>query len=471
MPIMRSVASVTVLLLAVAQTARAEKVTLDKPVPVTQKKADKSKIAGRIIAYDEDGFDLRVRADAEPETVQWSELDTRTRYAIRKSLLSPKDAAAHVELGREMLGLEGGKEWSEKAFAVALKLDPTLKDTVAEIKKESAAQAPAKATAKVDDKDDAGPTTPKTGKGEGQGPGPKMDEGLNQTGPQTIGDIQKQFWGPQTPEQQAAAVAELKAFAEKTQKEMGKSLRLNETAYFLFYSDLDEREAKNWSSNLDGMYAELARLFQVEKKANIWRGKALVFVFRTASDYRRFQMTMHQTDPGESAGMCHTYGNGIVHVAFYRQEDELRFAHVLFHESAHGFLHRYRSHVHVPSWANEGLAEWIARKLLQEMRVSDEKLVREIQRREKEARYHAQLWIRQMGGIGDFFDAPHIDGWQYNIAEMMTTFLIGESQKNYVAFINGIKDGLTWEEALETKYKATKSAIVPAFGKWLQVKF
>src|SRR5678816_1538790 len=68
----------------------------------------------------------------------------------------------------------------------------------------------------------------------------------------------------------------------------------------------------------------------------------------------------HQTMAAGTAGMCHQYGNGDVHIAFYRQPNDLDFANVLVHESIHGFLHRYRSPVDVPSWANEGLAEAIA---------------------------------------------------------------------------------------------------------------
>src|SRR5204862_5952897 len=81
-------------------------------------------------------------------------------------------------------------------------------------------------------------------------------------------------------------------------------------------------------------------------------------------DYKRFEAESHDTDSGTSAGMCHSYITGYVHTAFYRQPDEKVFAHVLVHESVHGFVHRYRSHVYLPSWANEGLAEVIAAELV-----------------------------------------------------------------------------------------------------------
>ena len=445
---MRRLPSIALLLscLALAAgTAAAEKITLDKPVPVAQKKADKSKIAGRIVAYDDDGFDVKGKGD-EVETVRWDELDAKGVFVVRKSLIGPKDAVAHLELGRSLLAIKDGAEWAEKAFALALKIDPGFKAQVEEVRKEGAAGGKAGGDGElVRDEDE---------------PPGDMAEGAaaRGSGPKTVGSVEQQFWGAQSDEQQAESVATLKEFADETKKTMGKELRLYETKYFLFYSDLPPQEAKNWSGLLDRMYAKLAEMFGIEKGVNVWRGKALVFVFAADADYRRFQVAMHQTDPGESDGMCHSYGDGMVHIAFYRQPDELDFAHVLVHESVHGFLHRYKSPVNIPSWANEGLAEWIANEL-----------VRRPGRAQESHRY-AKYVLQQHGSLGEFFEADHIVGWQYPVAEMLTTFMIERNKKGYVAFINGLKDGLAVEEALETKYKAPRDRVVDAFARAIGVR-
>ena len=435
----------------------ADKVTLDKPVPVSQKKADKTKISGRIVAYDDDGFDVKVKG--ETETVRWDELDAKTVFVVRKSLIPAKDALAHVELGRFLLPLDGGKEWADKAFAIALKLDPGLKKQVEEVKKE-AATPPKKAASGKKGKDgelirpEGEPVDPDDAR--------EMLEGMLGVGPKKVGGVQEQFWGEQTDEQQAEAVKILKDFADETQKTMGKELSLRETQFFLFYSDLPKREVDNWSGLLDRMYAELARMFAIEKGVNVWRGKALVFVFAEPGDYRRFQLAMHQTDPGESAGMCHSYGNGLVHIAFYRQPEEYEFAHVLVHESVHGFLHRYRTPVDIPSWANEGLAEWIATELVVRPGRQQEMWI-------KRRHEYAQRALRQFGGLGEFFEAEHIQGWQYPVTQMLTTYMIKENKKGYVAFINGMKEGLTWDESLKTYFKAPRDRLVAAFGKAMGV--
>jgi hypothetical protein len=157
--------------------------------------------------------------------------------------------------------------------------------------------------------------------------------------------------------------------------------------------------------------------------------------------------------------MSHAFGDGTVKIAFYRQSDELQFAHVLVHESVHGFIHRYRSPVPIPSWANEGLAETVATDLAPQHG----------HRQEVQANAREQLQAHG-SRLGDFFDADHIDGWQYPVAEMLCTFMIQASAPNYVAFINGLKDGLNIDQSLAEKYQAPKDRLVAVFGQWLGVR-
>ena len=266
-------------------------------------------------------------------------------------------------------------------------------------------------------------------------------------------------WPVLTDEQQAESVAELKAFAEKAATKLDRPLKMFETKLFLFYSDLPRKEAANWAGLLDRMYAKLAEMFAVPKGENIWRGKALVFVFEKKDDYQRYEREMANTDPGATAGMCHSSRNGIVKIAFYRQPDELEFAHVLVHESVHGFVHRYRTPVNIPSWVNEGLAETTATDLVPQRGRRD--MVK------TKAREGLQQHKGEMAG---FFRANHIDAWQYPVAEMMCTFMIQAGNKNYVAFIKALKDKMNVDDALTSGFKAPREKLVAAFGEWLGVK-
>lgn len=266
-------------------------------------------------------------------------------------------------------------------------------------------------------------------------------------------------WPPLDDEQQAAAVEKLKSISEQTQKKLNRPLQLYQTKYFLFYTDLSAREANNWSNLLDRMYARLSETFGVPKGKNIWWGKALVYVFSRESDYMRYESEIANVDAKQTAGMCHSYSDGKVIIAFYRQPQELEFAHVLVHESVHGFVHRYRSRTFVPSWANEGLAEVIATDLVPQRGRRD--MVRTAAREQLQKHHNS---------MGDFFTAQHIEGWQYPVAQMLCEFMITAGKKNYVDFINGIKDGLSWDDALAERFKAPVDRLVLVFGQTLGIK-
>jgi hypothetical protein len=47
--------------------------------------------------------------------------------------------------------------------------------------------------------------------------------------------------------------------------------------------------------------------------------------------------------------------------------------------------------------------------------------------------------------------------------------MIEQNKKGYVAFINGMKEGLTWDESLKTRFKAPREKLVAAFGKAIGV--
>jgi hypothetical protein len=415
--------------------AGADPVKIDKPVRVLTTKADKSRLAGRISAYDDAGFTLLDDKDAAT-TIKWSELPPKSVMEVYGTLLTKGTAKDWVTAGQVMYHLPEGKDWGERAFARALRTDPKVKDLVEAAKKEPPAGAAAAANASTGNK----PAAPEVSK------------------PVTLDDIQKHWWGKLTDDEQAASVKYLKDFAEKTKKGKDGSLKLIETKYFLFYSDLKPDEAKNWASLLDRMYARLSELFAVPKDTNVWRGKGLIFVYAKPEDYHAHEGTNYGTDSQGSAGMCHSFGSGYVHVAFYRQKEELMFAHILVHESIHGFIHRYRSHVHIPSWANEGLAEVIAAELVPQK-------AKQVSRKSMATDY-----MRERGVGNDFFTVSHIAAWQYPVAENMCAFMIAQNKGGYVKFINGVKDGQSIDDSLEKNYGASSERITAAYLEWMGIK-
>ena len=49
-------------------------------------------------------------------------------------------------------------------------------------------------------------------------------------------------------------------------------------------------------------------------------------------------------------------------------------------------------------------------------------------------------------------------------------FMLQQSKPGYVDFLNAIKDGTTWDEALRTKYGITPDRLINSYGLAMGVK-
>lgn len=415
--------------LALASSGVADEVALDKPLKVSISRKDRTPLAGMLVAYDENRFRIKAPNGAVTE-VTWDELDARNIFLLHKRAFGDTATAEQwFELGERLSG-DADSKWSDLAFEAALKLDASLVDRIKEAKTARKQAAPPQpAAAKAKDDADADPTA-----------------------------AEDKFWGRLTEEQSEAAIAELKAFAEEARKTIGmRELRAYESKYFLFCTDLDAKEAAQWYGLLDKMYDRLLAMFAIPKATNIWHGKALVFVFKDRSDFVSYEATVEEYQAAPSvAGLCHQVGP-IVRIAFYRQPDEMEFAQVLVHESSHGFIHRYRSPEHIPSWVNEGLAEWIAYDLVPRSKPESYRIDAMKQR------------LNDRGDTGGMFEAGKIEPWQYDLAYTLTDFMIRQNRRGYIKFFNALKGGKAWDKALEEDYGAPVERLVAAYGQSLRL--
>ena len=435
-------------LVIAAPPARAA--TVDPPQRVKILKLDRTEIAGMITSFTENDFEL-MDAKKQTTTVRWEELPPGEIMNLHDKLVRKGSGEQWLNLGKKLLTMPGGRAPAERAFQKALKAEPTLKEQVAEARKTAHLTPPAPP---------ADPNAPRLTPTEVRGGTTQPGNVLNPfdpmkpvVGPQQVGAPDPSKWGKQSPEAMAAAIVELKKFAEEARQRINPNLRPYETGYFLLYTDIPAADAQKWAGLLDQMYARLAVMFGVPKGENIFRGKGLVFVFANDADYLMFQMKMHdKTMATGTAGMCHQYGNGEVHIAFYRQPNEMDFAHVLVHESVHGFLHRYRSPVKIPSWINEGLAEVVASEMVPRVGIAQASTAQ------------ARQDLQTRRDLDKMFEEEHIVAWQYSVARTLNEFMITQNRKGYVEFVNGIKDGLSWQDALTQKYGVSLQQLVRAYG-------
>ncbi len=264
------------------------------------------------------------------------------------------------------------------------------------------------------------------------------------------------IWEEMTDEEHAEAVADDKEFLQKVTAYFSKTpMRLTETKYFLFLTDMPPAQVAPYIVQLDKMNETLGTAFGFPAGYNIWRGKAVVIVFTERLAFEAFEREFMSHIPGPDVqALCHSFSDGRVVVGCYRGDDPSYFGIVLVHETTHGYVHRYYSSIRIPSWLNEGMSDWAAQLVVPR----NESL------RQRQA--EAQAILKQQGSLGaGFLTSDQIDGWQYGTAAMMVAFLVRQGPDQFKTFIDGIKEGHQWEASLQRAYGITPQELVVLFGR------
>ncbi len=231
-------------------------------------------------------------------------------------------------------------------------------------------------------------------------------------------------------------------------------MKFYETKYFLFYSDFPPNQVAPYITKLDKMNEVLGQAFGFGPGENVWRGKAVIVAFVNKNAFVEFEREfMDQPDTGAAQGLCHSFSNGRVLVSCYRGSNPSYFGALLVHETSHGYNHRYLSTVTIPSWINEGLAEWVASAAVPREG--------EMNRRRQEAKTR----LRQTGSLEGLLSSRVNGHWQYGAAHSIIDLLIKENPQQFRLFFNGIKHGLPWEDSLVRAYGATAPDLVRLYAR------
>lgn len=440
------------------------RVEVEPPVRVTLRPDGGERLDGDLVHYSNTTLTVRTRDDAT-HNIAWEAIRSARVLWIFERVLPAEDARGWFDAAVMLFARDDGQAEAERAWRKAIAADASLAPLAdgvraGEVVAWPEAEQP-EAQAGDDVPDPPGPGEPPVGAGSAQGEAPAPAAAAN-AGPQNVGELQAQFWGDLSPELMAASVETLKQEAQKVQDQMGIRLALYEDEHFLVYSDLPADEAKRWVGLLDDMYVRLIETFDLPAGRNVFRGKCLIYILQREADYLHLCAVGLGFNASGTAGVCQSRGDGFAVVAFYRQANTLDFAHVLVHESVHAFVHRYRSFPHIPSWVNEGLAEHIAHKLVQNRGFGRSNFA--------STQHDARRWLRYYGSMQGMFDARPISAWQYPVAGQLGSFMIAQSPKRYKAFIDALKDGKPWRDALREDYGITPEALAEAFGESIDVR-
>ena len=112
----------------------------------------------------------------------------------------------------------------------------------------------------------------------------------------------------------------------------------------------------------------------------------------------------------------------------------------------------------LPNWLNEGIAEWVAAKVVPKSN--------QVQLKESAA----SEYMRAKGDLGsEFFERPNLAALQYGMASSMVRMLAGRDARKFGTFVAAIKEGAPAEEALQQVYKQDIDGLVQAYGKMVGV--
>ncbi len=274
--------------------------------------------------------------------------------------------------------------------------------------------------------------------------------------------VNQRIWESIPEADQVKYVAEEKEFLDKVKAHFPKlPLQMVETQYFLFLSDMPAEQLSPYLKQLDQMNESLGAAFGFQPGHNVWRGKAVVIAFMTEEsfvEYERVFMMKNDVDTTKMQGLCHAFSNGRVVVSAYRGQSPEHFGALLVHETAHGYLHRYKSTVFILSWFNEGIADWISGIAVPSCRTTTDRQNQAVDKLKLDA---------TLGGT--FFLNRQIEPWQYGVASSMVQLLVQKSPDQFRLFFNGIKEGLTWEDSLMRAYGITPQQLTSAYGQAIGV--
>ena len=398
---------------------------------------------GLVVDHTDHG--IVIMHDNTPYVFAWDELEPGSAVAAKRGLLALRrgdrealTAEDHFQLGCFALA-QSGNALAGKEFRQARKLDPTYKEAIREVLEEyrrKKAGEP-KTHHALDDVEGNAHTD--------AGPAPGLIQRLEvELGAGNDGNTG--VLNP--PEEIRARVLEIyKSFGETVREVISKDIVLVETDHFLIWTDWAKRDRPRLANWTEGMYAALGEQFELPPTEMVFLAKCPVFCFRSKARFLKFARKFDGYAGDNAVGYTRSIKeNGHVHIVLLQrgrsEEDFERFAGTLIHEGTHAFLHRRYSARLIPHWVNEGCADLMAERVLDDHCNNAEN-----------AALLAKQYVRYDWPIREFLhDVGPIGIHQYPLAYSVVAYLESLGARRFAGFIRGLKEGQPLGVALAKHY-------------------
>lgn len=258
----------------------------------------------------------------------------------------------------------------------------------------------------------------------------------------------------------------MRSDAERLLGQLGRTIEPIETRHVLLYSDTERYEAVELAKQLDQMAHRFAVIMRRNPTRSLFWGKAVIMVFSEEAAFREIQAEGfgYLARPSDVAIM-HPVGPKVF-VLSHREGERRRTELELARHFVFGLLHRYESPRRLPFWANEGLAEWMAHEAL----ANSSWLM-------KDRRKHAYELIRGDAPLPPVFQVDYGDEtWQRAqpvvapLAALLVEYLVEQQPNGFPRWVESIKKGETWEEALKRYYGLTPAQLSERYLRHYRVR-
>jgi hypothetical protein len=263
-----------------------------------------------------------------------------------------------------------------------------------------------------------------------------------------------------TPEQIREAVEE----ARETAVKMPHGAREFETDHFRVFTDRPASDQSGIGASLEGSYAAVAKVFGIGGSEGVYVGKLPVYVFAERKDYRRFATKQdHLKQSSETAGYFaaesrYGFGHLVTFVPNGKDQKVVRetWSHVLTHEMTHSFVHRYRSNGAVPTWLNEGLAEFVAAEMYPHVYADNRAIAKDVAVRRRDM---AKLF----GGKA----TKRLSYEEYAASQTVVEMLFREDRTKFFGFLTAVKEGTKAEQALKDAFGCDYATLAATWRAWV----
>lgn len=297
------------------------------------------------------------------------------------------------------------------------------------------------------------------------GPGPAADaDRIRPAGiPQQSSSSTNRIRARRAPLNPSVASSRAKAFewADQTRKSIAPALHPIETEHFLIFSAWHRSQDAGLARVCEDMYAKLRAQFHIAPGTPTWPGKLPIFIFWDKDHFRRFSAEIDKSEARhgnpESLNGYHSSNGYFSYVVISGVMDEkhtpaeatLTFYRVLVHEGTHAFMNQWITRRRLPTWLEEGVADYMAMILVPVPNSRPRYL--EATRRALEGSPETVLEI---------FDKKHLKPMEYGFAQSLAQYLMALNGQSFVRFIQSIKHGTPETVALKQTFGLSHETLV-----------